>query len=277
MAANSLPRRVVKRILAPVLGERSYSVMQAAAMAWDIRTGNWHEPELELLDIGLRQGETALDIGANYGLYAYHMSRAVGPTGRVYSFEPIPFTARTFRLVQRALRFTHNVELVNAGCGEKAGRVSFTVPVMGNGAISAGLVHMGRNDERPGKAARINYETKTIDCDVVNLDTWLEGKTNVTLLKCDIEGADLFAMRGATKLLSTEHPTVIIEIAPWYLEGFGLTVRDITTFFDGLGYQCYRYVDGKLHPATAETIEEDNWVFLHPSRRSRYAKILVDN
>ena len=129
MAANSLPRRLVKRLLAPVLTESAYSVLQAIAMGWDIKSGNWSEPELDLLAYGLKQGETAIDIGANYGLYAYHMSRAVGPRGKVYSFEPLPFTAKTFGLIQRALRFGHNVELVNAGCGEKRGRVSFTVPV----------------------------------------------------------------------------------------------------------------------------------------------------
>jgi FkbM family methyltransferase len=264
-------------MLAPVLGEGAYSVIQAVAMTWDIRTGNWYEPELELLKVGLRSGETAIDVGGNFGLYAYHMSRAVEPTGKVYSFEPIPFTARTFRLIQRALRFGHNVELVNAGCGDKPGRVSFTVPVMDTGAINAGRVHMGRNDARDGKDRYANYKTKVVECEVVTLDERLAGVKNTTMLKCDIEGADLFAMRGAKQLLAEQHPTVIIEITPWYLEGFGLSVRDVTSFFEDLGYRCYRYVDGKLWPATAETIEEGNWVFIHDTYRSRFDALLTTN
>src|SRR6476469_1137711 len=98
MAANSLPRRVIKKLLAPVLGERSYAVFQALAMGWDIRSGSWTEPELELIPLAVRPGDTVLDIGANFGLYAYHMGRAVGPSGKVYCFEPIPFTATTFRI-----------------------------------------------------------------------------------------------------------------------------------------------------------------------------------
>jgi FkbM family methyltransferase len=245
-------------------------------MGWDIRSGSWSEPELELLPLGLRPGETAVDVGANFGLYAYHMSRAVGRTGKVYSFEPIPFTARTFRLIQRALGFQHNVELVNAGCGAKSGKVEFTVPVMRTGAISAGLVHMGRNDERAGKDARANYETKRIECEVVTLDEKLDGVKDVALIKCDIEGADLFAMRGSKRLLEVHRPTVIIEITPWYLEGFGLTVTDVTGFFDDLGYACYRYVDRKLVATSAERIEEDNWVFIHPTRRERYRSLFAE-
>jgi FkbM family methyltransferase len=290
MAANSLPRRVVKKLLAPMLGERTYSVLQAVAMGWDIRRGAWYEPELELLPLAVRAGETAIDIGANFGLYAYHLSRAVGPTGKVWSFEPIPFTARTFRLIARGLRFGDNVQLVAKGCGEKSGQVSFTVPVMETGAISAGLVHMGRNDDRPGKERHAKYKTKDVVCDVVTLDEYLADARDVSFIKCDIEGADLYAMRGARKMLEKHHPTVVIEITPWYLEGFGLKVEDVTGFFESLGYRCYRYDNGtpygkyvrqtdpnakrRLVPALAKDIVEDNWIFIHPSRRDRFASLL---
>jgi FkbM family methyltransferase len=274
MAANSLPRRMVKRLLAPVLGDGTYSFLQALAMGWDIRSGNWSEPELDLLPMGLQDGETAIDIGANFGLYAYHMSRAVGARGKVYSFEPIPFTARTFRLIQRGLRFGDNVELVNKGCGERGERVSFTVPVLGTGAISAGQVHMGRNDDRTGKERYVTGKTKAVECEVVALDAFLPDARKVALLKCDIEGADLFAMRGARKLLEKHHPTVIIEITPWFLEGFGLTAANVTGFFAELGYRLYRYQDKRLVPAETEDIVEDNWIFVHPSRRDRFASIL---
>jgi FkbM family methyltransferase len=290
VGANSLPRRVVKRLLAPLLNETSYSMLQAVAKGWDIRRGTWYEPELELLPLAVRPGETAIDIGANFGLYAYHLSRVVGPAGQVYSFEPIPFTARTFRLVQRGLGFVNNVELVAKGCGEKAGEVSFTVPVMDTGAISAGLVHMGRNDERPGKEKHASYATRPISCEVVTIDEYLGLARDVSLIKCDIEGADLYAMRGARETLEQHKPTVIIEITPWYLEGFGLEVKDVTGFFDSLGYQCFRYDNGtpqgvnvrpttsggvrRLIPTSAEEIVEDNWVFIHPARRDRFASLM---
>lgn len=290
MAGNSFPRRIAKRILAPVLTEGTYSVLQAVAMGWDIRRGAWYEAELELLPLALRSGETAVDIGANFGLYAYYLSKAVGPSGKVWSFEPIPFTARTFGLVQRALGFRDNVELVAKGCGERTERVTFTVPVMATGAISAGLVHMGRNDDRDGKKKYANYATKKVECEVVALDDFLASEKDVAFVKCDIEGADLFAMRGARKLLERHHPTVVIEITPWYLEGFGISVSDVTGFFESLGYRCYRYDNGspvgsykkhasdpsrrRLVPTRAEDIYEDNWVFVHPAREERFQALL---
>jgi hypothetical protein len=133
---------------------------------------------------------------------------------------------------------------------------------------------MGRNDERPGKERVAQFQTRTVECEVVSIDDYLRDVQDVSLVKCDIEGADLFAMRGARKLLERHRPTVIIEITPWYLEGFGQKVTDVTEFFDALGYRCYRYVDAQLRPATADIIEEDNWVFIHPSRAARFAQML---
>jgi FkbM family methyltransferase len=279
MASNSLPRRIVKKLLAPVLGESTYSLFQAVAMGWDIKRGAWWEPELELIERVVREGDTAIDIGANFGLWAYYLSRAAGRTGRVYSFEPIPFTARTFRLIARGLGFSNNVELVAKGCGETTGTVTFSVPVMETGAISAGLVHMrGRNDERPGREQFARFpQTKDVECDVVTIDSYLPNLERLSLVKCDVEGADLFALRGARATLEKHKPVVVVEITPWFLEGFGLSVVDVVSFFEELGYRCYRYDDGgRLIPTPTDAIVEDNWIFVHPDNASRVRGLFVE-
>ena len=84
MAANSLPRRVVKKALSPLLDTRLYVLIQAVSKASDIWRGSWTEPELDLVPLAVRPGETALDLGANFGLYSYHIGRAVGDQGHVF-------------------------------------------------------------------------------------------------------------------------------------------------------------------------------------------------
>jgi FkbM family methyltransferase len=205
------------------------------------------------------------------------MSRAVGRTGKVYSFEPIPFTAKTFRRVAHRLGFAHNTELLELGCGERSSEVEFVVPVVDSGAISAGLAHMGRNDERSGKEKHFRFNrTTSARCRVVTIDEQLDEIERLQLIKCDIEGADLFAMRGARRTLERHKPLVVFEINPWFLEGFGLKVTDVTGFFGGLGYDCFHYDDeGLLRPTSAERIYEDNWVFVHPENASRVASIMA--
>ena len=48
----------------------------------------WFEKELNFLRHWLKPGMTAIDIGANLGIYALPMARWVGPTGRIFAYEP---------------------------------------------------------------------------------------------------------------------------------------------------------------------------------------------
>jgi FkbM family methyltransferase len=275
MPPNSIPRRVVKQAFAPFVGTRPYRIVQALAMGWDIRMGGWREPEMDLIDYVVQPGDVAIDIGANYGVYSYLLSRAVGPKGRVYAFEPIPSTVESFGLITRALGLS-NVEIVPKGCGDKAGPVSFRLPIQDNGAVIAGTVHMtGRDDDRDGKARHARYEkTAEITCDVVRLDDWLPDLKNVSFVKCDIEGADYYALRGARGIIERNRPLIVCEINPWFLEGFGLKVETLVGFLEDLGYACYRYAEKRLVPTPADKVEEDNWVFVHRERRVPVAALL---
>ena len=245
-------------------------------MARDIRSGALSEPELDLVGPGVRAGETALDFGANYGLYAAALAKAVGRRGRVYAFEPIPFTASTLQVVLRLLR-AGNVEVVPKAVGEKSGTLSFSLPIQESGAPQAGQAHVAaRRDARPGRERHARWSrTETVECDVVAVDDLLLSG-DVSFIKADIEGAELFAFRGARELIERSHPSVVCEINPWFLQGFGLTVEALVSFFAERGYRLYRYADRRLteieEPAT---VEEDNYLFLHPDRESRFASMLA--
>jgi FkbM family methyltransferase len=283
MPANSLGRRIIKKVLHPVLNEGSYRYFQAFAMAWDIRARNWSEPELDLLSYAILEGETALDIGANYGLYSYHLSRSIGPKGQVYAFEPVPFTYDTLRLVAKILRFPKNVHLIPKGCGDRTGKINFTVPVQGSGAQASGLAYIsGRNEDHPGKETQVRWDaTKEVSGEIVTLDSFLPDVSNVSLIKCDIEGAEILAFRGGKKLIAQHLPTVICEINPWYLEGFGLSLNDLTSFFFDMGYELFSYDHSnsrKLVEITSlSDVVEDNYLFIHPTRQNRFAALLQRN
>lgn len=279
MGANSAARRLAKRLVHPVLNEHTYRYIQAASMAWDIRGGKWTEPELELISYALEPDETAIDIGANFGLYSYHLSRRIGERGKVYAFEPVPFTHQTLVIVARLLRF-RNVEIVPKGCSDKAGTITFTVPVQASGAIAAGLAHLaGRNDERVGKDEQVRWaSTRDVVSAVVKLDDFLPAVERLALIKCDVEGAELFAFRGAERMINRHFPSVICEINPWYLEGFGVRLEELTTFFTAKDYKIYHYRNdegrGRLRPVEASQLVEDNYVLIHPSRSDRFAALM---
>lgn len=275
MSADSPFRRLLKKILFSVVDPKGYRLFQCVAKAWDIRTGAWSEPELDLIRPAVSVGDTVLDIGANYGLYSYHLSRAVGSSGRVYAFEPIPFTSDTLEWVGKLLGF-RNVELIRKGCSNSDGRMAFTLPIQSVGPLSAGLAHLARrNNEREGKTTHFPYlKTEEIQCEVVALDGFLPSVRNLSFIKCDIEGAELLAFQGARETISRHRPTVLCEINPWFLEGFGLELKQLLDFFLDQKYRLFRYEKnggrGSLKITAPEEVVEDNYLFLHPSREKSF-------
>jgi FkbM family methyltransferase len=277
MGADSPARRIVKRLLYPVLSDDSYAYAQALAKAWDIRFGDYPEPERDLIPLLVHRGDTVLDVGANYGYYSYPLSRAVGPTGLVYAFEPIAFTYRTLRIVAKLLRF-RSVQIVPKGCSDRAGSITFEVPTQANGALSAGLAYVGgRNEDRPGRETQVRWTgTRRVEAEMIRLDDFLPTLRDLSFIKADIEGSEVFAFRGGQQTIERHLPTVLCEINPWYLEGFGLTVGDLASLFFERGYGLYRYQKERLTPTTVPEVVEGNYFFVHPSRASRLRSILPD-
>jgi FkbM family methyltransferase len=275
--ADSTARRIVKRILHPVLNDATYSYFQCLAKAWDIRVGEWTEPELDVVRHAVRPGDTVLDIGANFGLYTYHLGRAVGPAGTVWAFEPVPFTFKTLSRVAAVLRI-QNAKLINRGCSDEAGPVSFQVPLSPQGPISAGLAHLaGRGHDHAGKETQVRWKAeKEVRCEVIRLDDYLPPIQDIPFIKCDIEGAEPRAFRGAERLIDRHLPTIVCEINPWYLQGFHESVAALWSMFSRRGYQLYRLNDHtrRLAPAELDQVVEDNYVFVHPSRKQRLTQLM---
>lgn len=280
MGADSLLRRMVKHTLFPFINAGGYKYVQAFSKAWDIYNRSWYEPEIDLIPYAVQPGETALDIGANFGFYCYHLSQAVGPEGRVYAFEPVPFTFETLCLVSKLLRI-RSVEFIAKGCSNENGEMMFRVPVQSSGALSAGQAHISlRNNDRAGREKLMPWtEMEEVRAEVVRLDDALSSLDRLSLIKSDIEGAEWFAFQGAEKLIDQHLPSVICEINPWFLEGFGIALEDLLGFFFNKDYQLYFYSndEGKQHlrPIGPEDIVSDDYVFIHPGRLDRFAPFLA--
>jgi hypothetical protein len=70
----------------------------------------WFEKELIFLCRWLKPGMTAIDIGANLGVYALPIARLVGPHGRVFAYEP-GSAARKLLEQSRDVNVASNLEI----------------------------------------------------------------------------------------------------------------------------------------------------------------------
>lgn len=82
----------------------------------------WFEKEMSFLRCWLRPGMTAIDIGANLGVYSLPIARLVGPNGRVFSYEPAS-EPRSLLARSRELNAVGNLDILAAALsdGEREG------------------------------------------------------------------------------------------------------------------------------------------------------------
>ncbi|MFI5367349.1 MAG: FkbM family methyltransferase, partial [Candidatus Binatia bacterium] len=171
------------------------------------RRGIWSPAETALSKQLLRPGMIVLDIGANIGYFTLVFARQVGPTGRVYAFEPEP---DNFGLLQRnvARNGYANVTAVQAAVGQHAARQRLY-----KSADNLGDHRLGH-----GAAGR-----DWVEVPVVALDDFFAGsELRIDFIKMDIQGAELTALRGMRRLVATRAPLALItEFWPGGIQALG--------------------------------------------------------
>jgi FkbM family methyltransferase len=231
-------RDAAKRVFWRLLPRSAYQRLLAYSKARDFASGRFREPELDLVAALVEAGDTAVDVGANHGMWTLALSPAVGEAGRVYSFEPVPFTFGVLSAVARRARLA-NVTLVNKGCSDRVATMAMTVPLQSSGAGDDLQAHLAQRGGE-GDAG----ESVDVSCEMTTLDSTLAGVAGVSLLKLDIEGAELLALRGAAGLIARERPAIVCEVDAAFLAGFGQEPRDVVEFLGQWGYEAHRY-DGE--------------------------------
>jgi len=195
-------------------------------------------PEAEIMVALIENGDYVLDIGAYVGWYTRVLSRAVGPSGLVHSFEPIPDTFRLLSFCVRRLRL-HNVVLVNCAASGVNGRAVMTVPRYPTGGEN---FHRASLLAEPGGAAplrRFTVELRT-------LDSMLPAPPHpITFIKCDVEGHEAEVLEGATHTIERDRPALCVEVTGDPDET-GSASHGIVSSLGRLGYKVYRLDGGRL-------------------------------
>jgi FkbM family methyltransferase len=147
-------------------------------------------------------GGVVWDIGANVGFYTLIASRLVGD-GRVVAFEPLPANQQAIRR-NIALNEIANVQLIAVALSDREGTAELEVHASPTWAKldTSSDTSFKRGTDVTG---RVQVALSTIDAQLAQAPA-------PDLVKMDIEGAEVAALRGASKLLSEHRPTLICEL-----------------------------------------------------------------
>jgi len=166
-----------------------------------------------------RPGDVVFDVGAHAGASSYFLSRAVGPTGKVFAFEPDP-TAYEHLLKNITLHSLSNVIPVCAALSDECGTRAFA----SEGTIGSTLAQF----QKAGRGKIINVDALTLEaaCSRVGFVP--------TFVKMDIEGAEVGVIASSSDFLRS-HP-ISFSIDTGHVVNGSLTFKRIEGAFASCGY-----------------------------------------
>jgi FkbM family methyltransferase len=189
----------------------------------------------------LPEGGVFVDVGASVGLFSLLGARKVGPSGRVFSFEP---SVRDFKRLAEHLELNRldNVKATRLAIADSIGSATLTIASeahSGHNTIGSAFGHQGI--EAIG-AERVRTTTLDhfLDCHQVN---------RLDLVKLDIEGSELKALSGMRGALERLRPSLMFEVFEAALEINGASVDALEAIL-----KEYRYSLWDIDGATARLI-----------------------
>lgn len=201
---------------------------EADGLRWIARGGNtddWiavhHEESLTpVLDGLLPAGGVFVDVGAHVGRWSL---RLAGKAARVIAVESNPATAAVLR-AHIAINDVRNVEVVDCAAWDAVTRLALDAPA---GKVTSGSTRVVQSDDGTVLAQPLD--------DVL-------ADVTPALIKLDVEGADLHALRGMADTLARAKPTLFIEDHSIY--GY-YELDDLKALLASLGYG-WREITGSL-------------------------------
>jgi FkbM family methyltransferase len=165
------------------------------------------EPDLRVVKELIRMGDYVVDVGANVGWYTKVLAELVSSEGRVYSIEPMPMTFEILSYCVHQLGLK-NIELFCCGISEATGEGLMEIPSFKKGGDNFYMARIVSGDNRVEKG------NKRIQVHLRSLDEMLLGsKSPIKFIKCDVEGHELSAVKGARAVIEKFRPALLIEVS----------------------------------------------------------------
>lgn len=182
-----------------------------------LTVGSWCDHEIQYLSMMIDFGDTVLEIGSNLGSHTMPIAKLIGKTGRLYAMEPQRLMFQTM-CANVAINSLSNVYAMNVACGEEEG-------VLHIGELDPNTMQNFGGFRPKEEQGELEVPVKTID--------FLKLK-DCKLIKLDIEGMELEAMKGGKDTLKNLEPIL-------FFESHGDALPPIKDYLGTLGYTVYDF------------------------------------
>jgi FkbM family methyltransferase len=184
--------------------------------------------------------ENIIDIGANFGYHTLLFSRECNKN--VYSFEP---QIQNFELLEENIKINDRKNIIshNYACGDENCEIKMPIFNCNHN------INMGDITPNIGCINNNFSITKSIILDEYNF------LSKIDLIKMDVQGWEKKVLIGATKLLKTHKPIIIVEFEEFQLEKTNTTCKELFGFIREQNYYIF-YMD-YIYPSDHICVHND--------------------
>ncbi|MGF1521522.1 MAG: FkbM family methyltransferase [Leptolyngbyaceae cyanobacterium] len=187
--------------------------------------GTYERPIQNILEDCLQPGAVFYDIGASLGFFTLIAAKLVESSGHVYAFEPVPENAAKIQRHAKLNGFAQVTVLATA-VTDTNGRGELLLAHHAGGAT---LATVGTPPDYKG---HLDVSLASIDHLIAN-----QQLRPPTVVKVDVEGAEINVLRGMAQTLAAHKPVLIYEIDDGDRTAFQHKNAIVETFIRQNGYQ----------------------------------------
>lgn len=177
----------------------------------------------------LRKGLVFLDIGANTDYYTLLAAARVGLEGQVHAFEPV---SETFKRLIDNIRINNFKNVFANRCivHDHHGEMDIFV---------ADKTNTGSSSLSP---VMDNYSNRVERVETITIDSYIEqkGLRDVHIVKIDVEGSELYVLKGMMKLLNQSQLQLFIEISEKTLRSQGTSPEELFKYLKDFGFYPFK-------------------------------------
>lgn len=178
---------------------------------------------IERLQEFIPNGSVVIDVGANVGFFSLRFARWVGESGEVIAIEP---EDRNYQTLICALK--------------REGLLGRVRALKAVGAATAGPMFLEINPLHPADH-KLSRDGTGVAVEAVRLDDLVQDKgvLRPSLIKIDVQGAEMLVLQGAADILRLSGPALFVELQEEGLERLGTSVAAILDHLSQCGYEAY--------------------------------------